>query len=182
MTNSLEQNEQHEKTAPAQRGRRFRYGDLGIAVFVAGVGAFLLVQTARMGTSSSAAFLGPRFFPVVVGVVMIVIGALLAGQAIRGSLGGASDDGAAEVPRESSTDWKSLGIVAATLVLHLLLLNLLGWLLAGALLFWGVSYGLGGRRVLRDLAISLVISSAVQVAFSAGLGLSLPSGILVGVL
>ena len=54
----------------------------------------------------------------------------------------------------------------------------LGWVLAGALLFWGVSIGLGSRRYVFDAAIALLVSSAVQIAFSAGLGLTLPGGIL----
>lgn len=179
MTNSLETN---EKTEQGQPTRPLQYGELGVAVLVAGIGAFFLVQTARMDASSSAAFLGPRFFPAVVGVVMIVLGVLLAIQTLRSSKREESEESGTEAtPAEQSTDWKSLGIVAATLVLHLLLLDLLGWIIAGALLFWGASYGLGGRRVLRDLAISIVVACAVQVLFSAILGLSLPSGILVGV-
>lgn len=45
-------------------------------------------------------------------------------------------------------------------------------------MFWGVSIGLGSRRYVFDAAIALLVSSAVQIAFSAGLGLTLPGGIL----
>jgi putative tricarboxylic transport membrane protein len=58
------------------------------------------------------------------------------------------------------------------------LLDPLGWVLAGAILFWGVSVGLGGRRYVFDAAVALLVSSAVQIAFSAGLGLTLPGGVL----
>ncbi|MBB3662586.1 putative tricarboxylic transport membrane protein [Prauserella sediminis] len=95
-------------------------------------------------------------------------------------------DGAAERrlggPSESDApppiDWKPFGMVAATLVLHVVLLEPLGWLIAGAGLFFGVSYALGGRNVLRDIGVAFVMSAVAQLAFSAGLGMALPAGIL----
>ncbi|GAA2691028.1 MULTISPECIES: tripartite tricarboxylate transporter TctB family protein [Actinosynnema] len=68
-----------------------------------------------------------------------------------------------------------------TIVVFIVVLNPLGWLLSGALLFWGSARALGSRRPLFDLFLSLAISSIVQLAFSAGLGLNLPPGILAGV-
>lgn len=39
---------------------------------------------------------------------------------------------------------------------------------------------LGAKRPVFYLAFGLVVSSAIQVAFSMGLGLNLPAGVLVG--
>ncbi len=69
-------------------------------------------------------------------------------------------------------------IVLAGLVVHIALLEILGWLLAGALLFWIVAYAFGARAHLRDAIVALSISAAVQVGFSFGLGLNLPGGFL----
>ncbi|MER8002564.1 tripartite tricarboxylate transporter TctB family protein [Streptomyces sp. NPDC095613] len=74
-----------------------------------------------------------------------------------------------------------LGLVG-TIAAFIALLVPLGWLLSGALLFWGVARALGSRRPVFDAFLSIAISSIVQLAFSAGLGLSLPPGILAGVL
>jgi putative tricarboxylic transport membrane protein len=67
-------------------------------------------------------------------------------------------------------------------VLFALLLQPVGWLLSGALLFFGVAWAFGGRRPLFEAAVALAYSSVVQLAFVGGLGLNLPSGILGGVL
>ncbi|MGO2659606.1 tripartite tricarboxylate transporter TctB family protein [Mycetocola reblochoni] len=71
-------------------------------------------------------------------------------------------------------------MVVAALAGFILILDPLGWLLSAAALFWVVARALGSTRPLFDIAIALLMSSAVQLAFSAGLGLTLPSGILTG--
>ncbi|MDR7301957.1 tripartite tricarboxylate transporter TctB family protein [Haloactinomyces albus] len=170
---------------PTDNGARFlRAGrsELLVAALVAGIGVFLLVATVRMDVSSSVSYLGPRFFPAVVGTLLLALGVLLGVQVFLRTRPGRETAEHESGSAPEGSDWKPLGITLATLAAHVLLLKTAGWIIAGALLFWGVSYALGGRRVLRDLGISVVVSSAVQVAFSAGLGLVLPPGILVGVL
>ncbi|MEV7084543.1 tripartite tricarboxylate transporter TctB family protein [Streptomyces sp. NPDC093085] len=71
--------------------------------------------------------------------------------------------------------------LVGTVVAFIALLEPLGWLISGALLFWGVARALGSRRTVFDAFLSVAISSTVQLAFSAGLGLNLPPGILAGV-
>ncbi|SDP67358.1 putative tricarboxylic transport membrane protein [Actinopolyspora xinjiangensis] len=160
-------------------------GELLVGMLVGSIGGFLLVRTASMDVPSSVSFLGPRFFPAVVGALLVVLGISLA---VRVALAGhrtGTADAATEEPAGatgSGSEWKPLLLTAATLVAHLALLRTAGWIVAGALLFWGVSCALGSEHRLRDLGISVIVSSAVQLAFSAGLGLSLPSGLLLEVL
>lgn len=182
MSTSLEET-RSQAAAPTGGGRFLRPGrsELLVAALVTGIGVFLLVATAGMDVSSTVSYLGPRFFPAVVATLLVVLGVLLAVQVFLRTRPG-REPAAGEAPASEGSDLKPLGIILATLTAHVLLLQTAGWIIAGALLFWGVSYALGGRRVLRDLGISVVVSSAVQVAFSAGLGLALPPGILVGVL
>ena len=68
-----------------------------------------------------------------------------------------------------------------SLVLFIALLRPAGWIIAAALLFWGVSYALGARRPIFDASVALVMSSLIQLIFGAGLGLNLPAGFLEGV-
>ncbi|MET0967356.1 MAG: tripartite tricarboxylate transporter TctB family protein [Nakamurella sp.] len=84
-------------------------------------------------------------------------------------------------PRNAFSDWRALGIVLVSLVLFIALLRPAGWILAAALLFWGVSYALGARRPIFDASVALVMSSLIQLIFGAGLGLNLPAGFLEGV-
>ncbi|MEE2047429.1 tripartite tricarboxylate transporter TctB family protein, partial [Nocardiopsis tropica] len=69
-------------------------------------------------------------------------------------------------------------LILAGLVVHIAVLEYVGWLLSGALLFWVVAYAFGARAHVRDAVVALSMSAAVQVGFSLGLGLSLPGGFL----
>lgn len=189
----------------AASGRKPR-GELLVAGTVAVIGLVVLVRTVTMDVPDNGAFLGPQFFPYLVSALLLALSALLVVQHLRtapadatgsDTTGGdttdadaAGSDGAdaegdagpggteSESDGPPAIDWKPFGLVAATLVLHVVLLEPLGWLIAGAGLFFGVSYALGGRNVLRDLGVAFVMSSVAQLAFSAGLGMSLPAGIL----
>ena len=68
------------------------------------------------------------------------------------------------------------------LVLNLLLVNLLGWAITGALLFAGAAWALGSRTLLRDLLVGAVLSVASWYFFYVGLGVPLTPGILDGIL
>ncbi|AUS77339.1 tripartite tricarboxylate transporter TctB family protein [Actinoalloteichus sp. AHMU CJ021] len=107
-------------------------------------------------------------------------GAEASGEETPASAGGAGERPAVERYR-THTDWRTVGIVVASFVAFTVLLVPVGWLISGALLFWGVTYALHGKRPLFDASVALVVSSVIQLAFSAGLGLNLPAGILGGV-
>ncbi|MER6087521.1 tripartite tricarboxylate transporter TctB family protein [Streptomyces bluensis] len=96
------------------------------------------------------------------------------------SEGAADDTVGAGATRVRSNRGAVAGLVGA-IVAFIALLVPLGWLLSGALLFWGVARALGSRRPVFDIFLSIAISSIVQLAFSAGLGLNLPPGVLAGV-
>ncbi len=115
---------------------------------------------------------GPGAFPGVVGALLLVAAVCMAVVNLRNRHTG---DGT------SSLAWfegRPVLLVLAGLVVHVALLELLGWLLAGALLFWIVAYAFGARAYLRDAIVALSMSAAIQVGFSLGLGLSLPGGFL----
>lgn len=63
-------------------------------------------------------------------------------------------------------------------LLFLATLNLAGFIIASTLLSISVATGFGSRRPLRHAAVALVLSAALYVAFTRGLGLSLPAGSL----
>ncbi|MBA2813643.1 tripartite tricarboxylate transporter TctB family protein [Streptomyces sp. KM273126] len=92
--------------------------------------------------------------------------------------GDTADAGATRV----RSNRRAVAGLVGTIVAFIVLLVPLGWLLSGALLFWGVARALGSRRPVFDIFLSIAISSIVQLAFSAGLGLNLPPGVLAGVL
>ncbi|WP_322619710.1 tripartite tricarboxylate transporter TctB family protein [Streptomyces acidicola] len=99
-------------------------------------------------------------------------------NAPEAAAGDTADAGATRV----RSNRRAVAGLVGTIVAFIVLLVPLGWLLSGALLFWGVARALGSRRPVFDIFLSIAISSLVQLAFSAGLGLNLPPGVLAGVL
>ena len=57
-----------------------------------------------------------------------------------------------DVDLTTPPDWLTVAKLVAILVLNLLLVNVLGWAITGALLFAGCAWALGSRTLLRDVA------------------------------
>lgn len=173
---------------PSAAAARPEQGSIPLAVVVLVVAAYLTYGTVTMTVSDSASPPGPRFFPTIVTVVAYAVGILLLVQGIRSRTRTAPTPApmAAPVPVPAADagdriDWRQVGIVVGTFAVFILILEPVGWLVSGALLFAGVSYGLGSAKHLVNVGAGLVLSSAIQLAFAGGLGLPLPSGILAGI-
>ena len=67
-------------------------------------------------------------------------------------------------------------------MLNILLVNVLGWAITGALLFAGCAWALGSRTLVRDLVVGVVLSVASWYFFYSGLGVPLSPGLLDGIL
>ncbi|MFJ6418619.1 tripartite tricarboxylate transporter TctB family protein [Paeniglutamicibacter sp. NPDC091659] len=80
------------------------------------------------------------------------------------------------------SDWRTTSLVFGAVVLFIAILNPVGWILSATMLFWIISYALGSKRKLFDFGVAIIFASCTQLAFSAGLGLNLPSGFLGGIL
>ncbi|WP_181008903.1 MULTISPECIES: tripartite tricarboxylate transporter TctB family protein [unclassified Streptomyces] len=119
---------------------------------------------------------GPGVVPGVIGALLLLVAAKMAFDNLR--VARALREGVSFGPPAPPTEWSPVALTIGALAVHVALLEPLGWLLAGTLLFWGVSYAFGAREPLRDAVVSLSMSAVVQVGFSFGLGLNLPGGVL----
>lgn len=166
-------------------GRGTGRSGLVLAGLVLAFGVYLTVGIVTMTVPASAESPGPTFFPTLLAVGCYVLAALLVVHYVRHPEAHSEADGVETVddrPHRTVTDWRTLGLVMAGFLAFALLLNPLGWILSAALMFWTIATAMGSRSRVKDIGIALVLSCAVQVAFSAGLGLHLPAGILDGVL
>ena len=154
--------------------------ELGLAGMLLVLGSFVLVETSRIKVLANAGTVGPRFFPTVVGVVLLLVGTWLAVDVSRG--GHAPMEAAEDIDLSRSSDWRTLGLLSAVFLGHVVLLRPLGFPVAGALLFFGTGAALGSRRWVRDAAVAVVLATAVYVVFAIWLGVGLPAGVLEGVL
>jgi putative tricarboxylic transport membrane protein len=118
--------------------------------------------------------------PLVVGGLLLVTGVLLFVDVLRGGRG--EPEGGEDVDLTGRSDWKTIGVLVAAFVANALLIEPLGWPVSGAILFFGSALALGSRHYVRDLVISVVLSVGTWYLFVLGLGVSLPVGVLKGIL
>jgi hypothetical protein len=136
---------------------------LTFAVIARGVPGLSFLPGYSMGTPAR---MGPGFFPFYLGVILTLLGAVIAFSGLKVHPG---DEGKVE-----RFHWKPIIYVLASIVAFGLLLKVIGMLLAGILLVIGASMGSADFRMKRTviLAIGLVIFCAL--VFVVGLKLPIP--------
>ncbi|MFN3002324.1 tripartite tricarboxylate transporter TctB family protein [Mycolicibacterium wolinskyi] len=145
------------------------------------VGGFLIFDALTLAEGFAKVDpVGPKLFPLVIGIVLIVLAVVLAVAIPRGSVGEA--DAGEDVDPNSPGDWRTVGLLVGLFVLVIVLVEPLGWAITGTLLFAGAATILGNRHYVRNIAIGAVLSVASFYAFYSGLGIPLPAGILDGIL
>lgn len=151
----------------------------GLALALALVGIYTVVDARGLNVGFGDP-VGPRLFPYVIGGGMVLLGALLAVAAARGDAPQAEEG--EDVDLTSPASWVTVSQLVGIMVLNLLLVNVLGWAITGALLFAGAARVLGSRALLVDLAAGAVLSVSSWYFFYSGLGVPLSPGVLDGIL
>jgi putative tricarboxylic transport membrane protein len=159
---------------------RFWRPELGLAAVVLGLGVFVVIGTLDVSAAASQLGVGPRFFPMLVGGAMVVIGLFYVIDVVRGGRGDPEES--EDVDVEAPTDWRSVGLVSGIFLAFAVLLNVLGWIIGASLLFFGLSVALGAEHKLRAAGVAVVVGVATYLLFVKGLGVSLPNGPLSGVI
>ncbi|CAN5418140.1 tripartite tricarboxylate transporter TctB family protein [soil metagenome] len=150
------------------------------AVCVA-VGIFLIVDAMRIADGFAKVDpVGPRLFPLVIGVGLILLSVVLAIAIPRGSRGEA--DAGEDIDPNMTSDWRTVGMLVALFVATIVLVNPLGWTITGGLFFAGAATVLGSKHYIRNILIGVVLGILSFYAFYSGLGIPLPAGILDGIL
>ena len=153
--------------------------ELGVSAVLVGLGALVLVDAVRIHTDfTQRGPVGPKAVPIAVGVGLLVVAVLLARDVLRGGRGEA--EGGEDVDLAAPTDKRTVLMLAGVLVATAVLIPLLGWPIAGTVLFWDATYALGSRAFPRDLLIAAGVSLATWLVFDALLGVDLPGGPLMG--
>ena len=167
------------ETTTADRARTVDKSQYLLAAGLFLVGAYTIVDARGLNVGFGDP-IGPRVFPYLIGTGMVVLAVLLAVMTARGDV--AEAEAGEDVDLTSPPDWVTVGKLVGILVLNLLLVNLLGWAVTGALLFAGSAWALGSKTLLRDVIVGAVLSVSSWYFFYVGLGVPLPPGILDGIL
>lgn len=173
-----------EVSVPPQvkiRGRGALVAELLVAAAVLALGILILVETREIRVMRTYANVGPRVLPTIVGSSLVIIGLWLAVETIRG--GGARPSTEAEDADVTlPTDWSAIALISVALIAYLVLLERAGYVIASAVLFFIAAFGMGSRRLMRDLASAIGLSILTWLVFTEGLSLRLPAGWLGGIL
>jgi len=154
-------------------------GELVFASSLLLLGLFVAWDTSRMDIPQGSSIISPQTFPYMVAAFTSLVGFGLIIDVLRGRLGIPDGDepGDPVVP----TNYKTMAIVAIAIALHVILLEVTGYVIAATVCFFGVTYGFGSRKYLKDFGISLAFALIVYFSFTRGLNINLPSGFFEGV-
>ncbi len=145
------------------------------------VGGFLVYSALTLSAGFAKVDpVGPKLFPMVIGIAALVLAAVLAIAIPRGSRGEA--DAGEDIDPDAPGDWRTVGLLVALFVAMILLVNPLGWVIMSTLFFGCAATILGSRHYVRNFVIGLILALASFYAFYSGLGIPLPAGILDGIL
>lgn len=155
-------------------------GELVFASSLFLLGIFVAWDTSRMDVPQGSSIISPQTFPYMVSAFTTLVGLGLIMEVLRGRLG--TPEGDEPGSPFMGANFKTMAIIAAAIGLHVILLEIAGYVIAATVCFFGVSYGFGSRKYLKDLGISLAFAVIVYFSFTKGLNINLPSGFFKGVL
>ena len=150
-----------------------RHRDHYAGALIAAIGAFAVVEGRSYGIGSLTA-MGSGFFPVALGVGMILLGIAMA------VLPQSAPTGHANLHKVSAPDWRAAAAIAAGVVLFILLANSTG--LAPAIFACVFASALGTRQTTWKEALVLALGVMVFGVLLFRYGLQVPFPILAGVI
>lgn len=170
------------KTQPsAAPERKVDHAELGLSALLLGVGALVLYDASQLATTAAQVGpVGPKAVPFAVGGLLLLTSGLLAVDVLRGGHGEA--EAGEDVDLEHGVDWRGLVLLVLVLLGTSLAIPYAGFPIAGTVLFWGAAVVLGSRRWLWDPPIAIAVGFGCYLVFTSSLGISLPAGVLQGVL
>jgi putative tricarboxylic transport membrane protein len=162
-------------------GRLNGRSELGVAGLLLALGGVVLWDAARIGTDfAQRGPIGPTLMPAVVGLMLVVCAVLLARDVLRGGHG--EEEAGEDVDLTHGSDWRTVLLLGGAFLANAALIERTGWVISGAVLFWGAARALGSRRLVRDALVAVGLSTVTFYVFAVGLGIHLPAGWLQGVL
>ncbi|MFD5702139.1 tripartite tricarboxylate transporter TctB family protein [Streptomyces lasiicapitis] len=169
-----------ERTATRRTWLR-EHSELGVCVMLLALGVVVLTDALTMDVAiAQRGPIGPKTVPIAVGIGLLAVSVLLAVDVLRGGRGEA--EGGEDIDLSEPADWRTVLLLAGVFLATAVLIEPVGFPVAGALLFWGAAYALGSRAIHRDPLIAAGLSLVTYAVFNNLLGVPLPGGPLMGVL
>jgi putative tricarboxylic transport membrane protein len=149
-------------------------GELVFTSFLFLAGVVVLTDTALLSETGTLSYVSPKIFAFAVGIMLTVLPLIQVFQIFRGNLG--TPEGIEGGQLSKTVNWFSLALAIASLVFYVMFIELLGFIIVAGVLFMGLAYALGARRILRIAIIAFSVSIVVFVSFTELLQVPLPLG------
>lgn len=149
-------------------------GELVFTSFLFATSVVVLVDTANMIESNAVGFVGPKVFAFMVGGLMFFLSAVQLILVLRGAKG--EPESIEAGIKQENPNWKSFGLVTLALVLYASLIEVLGFLIMGPVLYFMIGKAIGVKKNKLLALIAIVLSALVFIGFTQGLSLYLPIG------
>jgi putative tricarboxylic transport membrane protein len=153
-------------------------GQVAVAAGVTVIGALVLWGSFYLPTGGGYAQVGPGVVPRIVGTLTLFLGVLLLRETFTGGFRGVDEEAEVHLPM----DWVAFAWVSAGIIGYGLLIEHAGFILSSTLLFVLVARGFGSRRWGLNAMTGVILAVVVYAIFNYGLGLTLPAGVLKGLL
>jgi putative tricarboxylic transport membrane protein len=143
--------------------------------------AYLAIALQITPSPSSAVLIGPRVFPIAIGVAFALASLALLAKGLREAPSDAGGEPAEPVEEEDDTLTQSptlLGVIVALLFGYILLFIPLGYLISTALFILAVTMYLDSRHWIRNLVYAVLFPLVVYFVFTELLRVTLPGGLL----
>jgi putative tricarboxylic transport membrane protein len=170
-----------DRTPPAKTAKRehkISWGELSLSLVLLILGLVVLLDGLGQPEAASASGIGAGLFPIIVGVILMLVSAMLVIEVLRGKRGEPEDD-EGDIDTSRLAAWQLLLTIAA-IIFFILVLEVIGYILSAAITFWAIAFAMGARRHIRSGVIALGISAAIYLLFTQVLRIDLPGGILGG--
>ena len=149
-------------------------GELVFTSFLFLAGVVVLTDTLLLVEPSSESYVSPKIFGFVVGLMLTVLPLLQIVQVLRGNLGVPEGIEGGEISK--TTNWASLAIALAALVFYTIFVQVLGFIVSASVLFFGLAFALGAKKLIRLGIISVALSLILFFSFTELLLVPLPVG------
>ena len=155
-------------------------GELGFAALLLALGIFILVDTTTIEIPKAASNVGPRFFPYAVGLLLTGAAVAVVVDILRG--GHAEPEEGELIDPSQPFNARRVTLFVVAVIAFALLVEPLGYVPATAISFFVIAYALGSRHYARLAVGSVAVALVIYIAFTRGLGIYLPAGLLDGIL
>lgn len=149
-------------------------GELVFTSFLFATSVVVLVDTANMVESNAVGFVGPKVFAFMVGGLMFFLAGIQLLLVLSGARG--EPEGIEAGVKQEEPNWKAFGLVVLGLVLYAALVEILGFLVMGPILYFLIGKAIQVKKNLVLAVVAIVLTAVVYLGFTQGLGLYLPLG------